>query len=167
MLALERRVEDVALDDVDVRPSADEPLRALDAEAQIHGDHVARAPLGGEVRVPPEPAARVEDNLVAEVVRAERLDPVEQLTLRLGMDLDEVLPLPAEGALNLLLGSRELGREQARDAPFDRVAGRAAPAGELAALDVGGAVRLRLESEVAAADRAGDQVEEPSLHALD
>ena len=75
--------------------------RRLDGSTQVECDDLPGAKTVGEVGVPPGPAAGIEDPLAVEEVPIDRIEPVEELGFELGVELGEVLPLPAERGCGL------------------------------------------------------------------
>ena len=86
--------------------------------------------------MPAGAAAGVEHALPSEERAVDGIEPVEELLLELGMELGEVLPLPAERRRGLPLLLDEVGRDEPRDAVPNRPVATAAVADEPAGLDL-------------------------------
>ena len=154
--------QQVALQDVDVVEFAEVRARRFDGAAEIERDDLTRAELGGEVRVAAGAAAGVEHALPSEERAVDGIEPVEELLLELGVELGEVLPLPAERRRRLPLLLHEVGRDEPRDAVPNRPVTTAAVADEPAGLDLD--LVRRLEPERVTRQRADELLDEARLH---
>src|ERR1700694_37069 len=158
-----RRI-DVGLDDVGGLKVADVVVGGFDGDAEVHGDDVLRAELAREIGMPADAAAGVEHHLIAEELRLERMNPVEELLAVLGVELDKMLPLVPEGLSGPLLLPREIRRQQARNAALNRKVVAALPAVQTTFHDLlttaGGALQL----ERSLAQRTGEVLEQAGGH---
>src|SRR5712691_10040452 len=163
----ERRVVDVALDDVHVGHLSKVGVRGFDGIAQVHGHDLSRTVLPGVVGVPTVPATCVEHDLVAKEVGLNGMDPVEELRLVLVVELDELLPLPAESRGRPLDDRRQARGQQPRDAVAHGEPRGAGKADELARLDLAfafGVGHRVAKLQPAAARWAREHVHQPRLH---
>src|SRR5438093_2998292 len=134
----EWRPKEVALNDVSVLERCENATGGCNRIAQIERDHRASPVLRGEVCVTPGATAGVENELVAEKVGLNRIDPVEELGFELRVLSVVMRPLPAEGVCSLLFEGGKVGRHEARDAFTDEPA-VAGTATQLCVFDLPGA----------------------------
>ena len=162
-----RRVVDVALHHVCVRHLAHVCVGGLDRIAEVHPDDFPRSIPRGIEGVPAVATARVKDDLVPKKIGLDGIDPVEELGLVLVVHLDELLPLPPESGRRPFDHRREARWQQARYPAANREQRRAGLAHQLASDDLGLALRVGFrvaQSQLAAARRAPQQLDEPRLH---
>jgi hypothetical protein len=143
---------------------------ASERVAQINADHFARAPTGGEPRVPALAAAAFEHELVAEKVWRDGRDPLQKLLAVALVVLREVLPLPAEvGGGRGLLRLDLFSVRETRHAPPHGKRARASGARQLALDDLPPPARLvrlrdRRQAHFARARRASEECKQPLFH---
>jgi hypothetical protein len=68
----------------------------LDSAAEVNAHDIARAPTGGELRVPSLPAAAFEHELISKELRRDGREPAAKLLFVARVGLREMLPLPTE-----------------------------------------------------------------------
>src|SRR6266849_7203662 len=83
-----------------------------------------------------EPAARVEDALPDELVSSDRVEPVEELSLELRVQLRKMLPLPAECGCRLSLLLDEVRGNEPGDPTANRPMRAARVTDELSGSDI-------------------------------
>src|SRR5258708_190505 len=161
----ERRVIDVALNDMDVGQVTDVLEGSFHRSAEINGNHLRAAIHCCEVGVAPHATACVHDHLAAEVVGLDRPYPIKELRLKVIMHLDEVQPLPAKCIRSLLFRRIQNIRKESRDAAADGIGAAAIGTGERARSDVMTRVHSVAECERTVALRTPQEIEKPRLHA--
>ena len=128
----------------------------LHTGADVNTDDPLCSQASGDSSVSPHATAGVEHDLVSEECRLKRCYPVEELVFigsPIGVQLVELLPLPAKGlACSLLLQSYVLG-EHPRDATHDGVSVAAARTGQRAGFEIIPATGFRRAVQGALAGR--------------
>src|SRR5437773_1786368 len=92
----QRQATDIALHHVNIFCVTGGRQSRIDRIAEIDYDHIACAPLAGELQVPALTAAAVEHDFVFEEFRLHRTKPAEKLVAILLVVLIEVRPFPTE-----------------------------------------------------------------------
>ena len=133
--------------------------------AEVNADDPVCSQASGHSSVSPHATAGVEHDLVSEERRLKGCYPVEELVFigsPIGVQLVELLPLPAKGLTGpLLLQSYVLG-EHPRDATHDGVSVAAACAGQCTGLDIIPISGIRRANQVALASRTHQIVKQPT-----